>query len=153
MSEEPVTAARIIVREAGPADADAIAGLSAQLGYPASTGDMEKRIADIAEDDDCIVLVADSNGSVIAWLLVHVCRLVTSDRLAQIAGLVVDESNRGRGVGALLMRKAEEWARGKGCRGVILRSRSTRKDAHAFYRKLGYSDIKTQDVFLKVFRA
>lgn len=140
------------VRQAKASDGSRIAGLSGQLGYPASVGDMKRRIEEINRDDNCELLVAESDGSVVAWLLIHVYRLISSDCLAQVAGLVVDRAHRNQGIGALLMERAEEWARRKKCRGVMLRSRSTRKDAHTFYKRLGYSEIKTQDVFLKEFK-
>jgi GNAT superfamily N-acetyltransferase len=152
MTRERGATAKIIVRLAKPADGPDIAGLSGQLGYPASVNDMERRIGEICEDDNCRLLVAESDGCVVAWLLVHIYRLVSSDCLAQIAGLVVDQSHRNQGIGALLVERAEEWAQSKKCRGVLLRSRSARKDAHRFYRRLGYSGIKTQDVFLKEIR-
>ena len=114
--------------------------------------DVRRRIDDILGDDDCELLVAEIGGAVVAWVLVHLYRLVTSDCLAQVAGLVVDETHRNKGIGALLMEKAEEWACGKNCRGIMLRSRSTRKGAHRFYERLGYSDVKMQDVFLKEFK-
>jgi len=139
------------IRCARTVDGSQIAGLSGQLGYPSTMSDVKRRIVEIDGDDNCELLVAESDGSVVAWLLVHVYRLVTSDCLAQVAGLVVDRAHRNQGIGALLMDKAEEWARGKNCRGVMLRSRSARKEAHKFYKRLGYSAIKTQDVFLKEF--
>lgn len=142
----------IEVRTAVAADGSSIAALSSQLGYPARVGDVKRRVSEITEDENCELLVAVSKGAVVAWLLIHVYRLVTSDCLAQVAGLVVDEAHRNQGIGALLMASAEEWARDRNCRGVMLRSRSARKSAHRFYERLGYSDIKTQDVFLKEFR-
>lgn len=99
-----------------------------------------------------MLYVAEMDGRAVAWLLVHVYRLVSSEYLAQIAGLVVDASYRNQGIGALLMERAERWARDRACRGVMLRSRVTRKDAHAFYKRLGYASIKTQEVFLKEFK-
>ena len=144
--------AETTVRTAGGADACRIAGLSGQLGYPARVTDVRRRIEDISGDDNCELLVAESDGEVVAWLLIHIYRLVTSDCLAQVAGLVVDQAHRNQGIGALLMKKAEEWACDRNCRGIMLRSRSARKGAHRFYERLGYSDIKTQDVFLKEFK-
>ena len=141
----------IAVRCARAADGPQIAGLTGQLGYPSTTADVKRRIAEINGDQNGELLVAESDDSVVAWLLVHVYRLVTSDCLAQVAGLVVDRAYRNKGIGALLMEKAEEWARDRSCRGVMLRSRSTRKEAHKFYKRLGYSTTKTQDVFLKEF--
>ena len=152
MTGERGAKAEIIVRSARTADGAEIADLSGQLGYPASVNDMKRRIAGICEDENCMLLVAESDGCVVAWLLIHLYRQVSSDCLAQVGGLVVDEAHRNQGIGARLMERAEEWARERDCRGVMLRSRSTRKDAHAFYKRLGYSDIKTQDVFLKEFK-
>lgn len=144
--------AKTSIREAKVSDGADIADLSKQLGYPCTVIDMKRRIGEICEDDNCVLLVAEADGCVVAWLLVHLYRLVSSECLAQIGGLVVDETHRNQGIGALLVERAEEWARGRKCRGVILRSRSTRKDAHNFYKRLGYTGIKTQDVFLKEFK-
>jgi GNAT superfamily N-acetyltransferase len=140
---------KLTIRPAAPGDVTAISELSAQLGYPASIDHITRRVDEICGDESCLLLVCEADGAVVAWLLVHIYRLVTSDRLAQVAGLVVDEASRGRGIGAELMKRAEEWAGENGCRGIMLRSRTARKEAHAFYRRLGYSEIKTQRVFLK----
>jgi GNAT superfamily N-acetyltransferase len=45
---------------------------------------------------------------------------------------------RGRGIGAQLLRTAEQLAREKGCYQMQLTSRSVRDDAHRFYRANGY---------------
>jgi GNAT superfamily N-acetyltransferase len=152
MAKKRGAAAKTTVREATTSDGADIADLSGQLGYPATVNDIKKRIGEICDDDDCMLLVAEAGGCIVAWLLIHLYRLVSSDCLAQVAGLVVDEAHRNQGIGALLMERAEEWAHERKCRGVILRSRSTRKDAHNFYKRLGYAGIKTQDVFLKEFK-
>ncbi|MGD9139957.1 MAG: GNAT family N-acetyltransferase [bacterium] len=152
MSTDRGATAGTTIREAQVKDGAEIADLSGQLGYPATVNDMKRRLGEICGDDNCMLLVAESDGCVVAWLLIHIYRLVSSDSLAQIAGLVVDEKHRNQGIGALLMERAEAWARAKMCRGVMLRSRATRKDAHNFYKRLGYACIKTQDVFLKEFK-
>jgi len=151
MSADRGTTASTTIREAHVKDGADIADLSGQLGYPATVSDMKRRIGEICEDENCMLFVAESNGCVVAWLLIHLYRLVSSDCLAQIAGLVVDETHRNQGIGARLMERAETWARAKACRGVILRSRTTRQGAHNFYKRLGYACIKSQDVFLKEF--
>ena len=65
----------------------------------------------------------------------------------EVAGLVVDEKCRGRGIGRALMGRAESWAREHGCAMVSLRSNVIRSEAHAFYQGLGYSLVKTQHAF------
>jgi GNAT superfamily N-acetyltransferase len=62
---------------------------------------------------------------------------------------VVDEQARGAGVGRALMARAEQWARDHGCVAVTLRTNVVRTEAHAFYEKLGYGNVKTQHAYRK----
>jgi len=141
--------ARFEIRSAKPEDAVRLAELATQLGYPSSREQVERRLAEVLPNADHAVLVAVENGRVIGWGHAYVCRLVESERSAELGGLVVDEEERGSGAGRLLMEHLEAWARTKGCRAVTLRSNILRKDAHAFYHKLGYTQIKTQHAFRK----
>ncbi len=83
------------------------------------------------------------------WVHAHVSHLVENDPEAEIGGLVVDEAYRRTGAGGLLMERAEQWARDRGLKSVYLRSNIIRKDAQAFYKKLGYEIVKTQYAFRK----
>ncbi|KPL22156.1 MAG: hypothetical protein AMJ93_07880, partial [Anaerolineae bacterium SM23_84] len=64
-------------------------------------------------------------------------------------GLVVDSNWRGRGVGRALLEAAEAWALEGGSEVMYVRSRITRVDAHAFYKHLGYRELKTSLTFVK----
>jgi GNAT superfamily N-acetyltransferase len=77
------------------------------------------------------------------------CGVRRDCRFVVIAGLVVDRGRRQQGIGRLLMAEAERWAREQGCSIVRLWSSKGRADAHAFYRRLGYADVKTQHAFAK----
>lgn len=68
---------------------------------------------------------------------------------AELAGLVVDESVRGSGVGAALLAAAEDWARAQGFASMRVRSNVIRERAHRFYEREGYARIKAQAVFRK----
>jgi GNAT superfamily N-acetyltransferase len=52
--------------------------------------------------------------------------------------LVVGSEHRGLGVGRALISMAEDWARQKGAREVMLTTHERRADAHRFYRSVGY---------------
>jgi GNAT superfamily N-acetyltransferase len=96
------------------------------------------------------VLVAESGeGRVVGWLHVAARTQLTEDASAEILGLVVDESARGNGIGAALVRAAEEWARAQGCVRIRVRSRDTRERAHRFYEREGYARNKVQLVLHK----
>jgi GNAT superfamily N-acetyltransferase len=140
---------RIIVRLARVDDAEPVAELAAQLGYPTPPEQMRRRLAQVLQAEDHAVYVAELDGQVVGWI--HVCArpLVQVDRAAEIEGLVVDEDLRGRGIGRLLVRQIERWARERGCGTVYVRSNAVRKGAHAFYARMGYEHIKTSLTFHK----
>jgi ribosomal protein S18 acetylase RimI-like enzyme len=147
---DSVPAAAVTVRAATPADAPQIARLSGQLGYPTTPEEAVQRLAQLEGDARHAVYVAESAPSqVVGWIHVEECRLIESDTRAEINGLVVDERHRSRGAGRILMEHAEQWARARGCRAVVLRSNVIRTRAHAFYQELGYQTLKTQKYFRK----
>ena len=138
------------IRAAQMEDAGRLAELSGQLGYPCTAGDMRRRLRDLLADPEHAVWVAENESSTIAgWIHVFVKRLLESDREVEIGGLVIDENFRGQGAGMALVERAEGWATARGLKSVYVRSNIVRKDAHAFYQKLGYKIIKTQSAFRK----
>jgi N-acetylglutamate synthase-like GNAT family acetyltransferase len=141
----------LTVREAALADAARIADLATQLGYPSSTEQVLVRLRTLPQDGSHAVYVAQNEtDAVVGWLHVFALYPVAHDRVAEIAGLVVDATCRSSGVGKRLMEAAEHWARGKGLSAVVLRSNVIRESAHKFYEKLGYTRIKTQHAFRKI---
>jgi GNAT superfamily N-acetyltransferase len=130
-------------------DAAAFATLATQLGYPAAPRQVEERLAAVVDDLKHLILAAVSGGRVVGWAHAYVCCLVESDTFAELGGLVVDESHRGKGVGGKLLEKVEDWARQKGCGAVSVRSNVIRQQAHRFYAARGYDQIKTQHSFRK----
>lgn len=143
--------ARVVVRPVTIADVPRLAELCGQLGYASTIQDIEQRLRLIQPDEKAIVFVAEQpGGQVVGWVHVFVHRTIEVDPSAEIGGLVVDESCRSKGVGRLLMERAERWAREKGCLAVTLRSNVIRERAHAFYENLGYTVIKAQKAFRKV---
>jgi GNAT superfamily N-acetyltransferase len=86
---------------------------------------------------------------VAGWIQIFREQTVMTQARVEVAGLVVDEKYRGRGIGRALMQHAEAWAREHGCATVSLRSNVIRNEAHAFYKGLGYSLVKTQHAFRK----
>jgi GNAT superfamily N-acetyltransferase len=142
--------ASVRVREATFADAEALAELSRQLGYPSTPAQVRARMESIAASPEHSIFMAEfASGKPAGMMDIFVMRTVESDARAELAGLVVDESCRSMGVGRVLLRRAEEWAREHACASVTLRSNVIRERAHAFYLRKGYSLVKTQRAFRK----
>lgn len=85
------------------------------------------------------VLVAEIDGAVVGCLTTSVMRVLHRPALVgRISMMVVDEGLRSRGIGARLVRAAEETLAAQGCYMVEVTSHARRTEAHRFYERLGY---------------
>ena len=91
------------------------------------------------EADGRVTLVAELGGDVVGCLTTSVMRVLHRPApVGRISMMVVDERLRSRGIGALLVRAAEEALAAQGCYMVEVTSHVRRIDAHRFYERLGY---------------
>lgn len=141
---------RITIREARIADAPQLAPLAKQLGYDSTPEEVAARLSGIFAGSEHIIFVAEQKGGELAgYVDAFLFRTAASNVRAEIAGLVVEEKSRARNIGRMLMARAEDWAREKGCSECGLRSNVIREGAHRFYENLGYRVNKTQKSFRK----
>ena len=129
-------------------DAGAVAALERELGYHGTAAQVAKRFASLHPSSDA-AFVATDDHCVTGWIHVHLVQTLTSERRADILGLVVSESARRTGVGRALVAHVEHWVREQGLATVRVRCSVVRVEAHEFYRALGYEASKRQDVFDK----
>jgi GNAT superfamily N-acetyltransferase len=135
-----------MIRLAMIADAKEIARLCLQLGNQIRVEQVEDRLEKINQEKDSVIFLYVMDNLICGW--VHVFgKCIIQLEYAEIGGLVVDTEYRGKGIGKNLMRKAEEWAMEKGYSEIRLRSGGHRKEAHTFYKSIGYENIKWQEVF------
>jgi GNAT superfamily N-acetyltransferase len=138
------------IRSATPADAQEVARLCAQWGYPVSGNDARGRIDRLLSSTVHTIQVAEQDGRLIGWITGEVRISLGSDPRAEITGLVVDSDARRSGVGSLLVASVEGWAAANGCHEMFLRSSVARTEAHPFYERLGFRRTKTQHAYNKV---
>lgn len=144
--------ARVRIRKARRADAEQIAQLSGELGYPATAAQITARLRQLVPASKHAVFVAESLDAapgLIGWVHVSVAHLLESDTRAEVNGLIVADGQRSVGAGAKLLEAAEHWARRCGCRAMNVRSNVIRERAHKFYERQGYEHYKTQKAFRK----
>jgi GNAT superfamily N-acetyltransferase len=145
-----VDSASIRIRKAQRKDAERIAQLSGELGYPASAKQIAERLRRLKPATKHAVFVAESPAAGLhGWVHVSTSHLLESDLRAEVNGLIVAEGQRSAGAGAKLLQAAEEWARRRGCKGMNVRSNVIRERAHKFYERNGYEHYKTQKAFRK----
>lgn len=131
---EPMT----VVRPAAEADAEAIAALLTDEGYPAGPSDIVERLTRFASAHSQ-VLVAEHDGAVLGFVAFHALpRFEHDDRIVRILALVVDAGARERGVGRSLMAAAGEAATELGAAFMEVTAGHHRQDAKRLYESAGY---------------
>ena len=140
----------IEIRAAEDRDISTLARLAGELGYPSTPEQVRKRFADIqAAPHQATFVAVGKADAVIGWIHLSEARSLESEPRAEITGLVVDSNFRGGGAGRLLVKRGEDWARGRGLAVIGVRSNIIRERTHLFYERLGYAITKTQKVFRK----
>jgi len=130
-----------VIRPAAAADAPHLAKLLTELGYPASADAVSERLAHWLPDQASLVLVAERGDRIIGCISLHaIPYLERTGRWLRIESLVVQEQERGAGTGRALVAVAEQLAGDWNCLQIEVTSLRSRSDAHAFYRRLGFTD-------------
>jgi ribosomal protein S18 acetylase RimI-like enzyme len=144
---KPKPEPKLVLRDARPKDAEAIAGLIAALGYEVGAADARKRLAILVKAGQQ-ALVAEKGGIVGVLTTSMMTVLHRPKPVGRISMLVVAEEARGGGIGGALVAEAEKRLAAGGCGLVEVTSNRQRLRAHTFYERLGYE--RTSYRFAKV---
>ena len=139
----------MIIREATIEDAFAICNIScADLGYDCSCEFVSTRISNLDKGREK-VFVAEVNGIVAGYIHAEKYQTLYFEPMINILGLAVSSEFRRRGIGRMLLKRAERWANEVGIHKIRLNSGASRKEAHLIYRAMGYNNEKGQIRFIK----
>jgi GNAT superfamily N-acetyltransferase len=128
----------ITLRPATTADAERIAALFTDEGYPAGPSDIVERLERFGSPHSRVI-VAEHDGEVLGFIAIHALpRFEHDDRIVRVVALVVDAGVRERGVGHLLMAEAENIGRELGAVFTEVTAGHHRPDAQRLYESLGY---------------
>jgi GNAT superfamily N-acetyltransferase len=138
-----------LLRAARLDDAEELARLAAELGYPASATDMHDRLRVLLVHPDHRICVVEEGALLLGWIAVELRRTLESGERIEIVGLIVDARSRGKGIGRMLVADAEQWALQSGFDSISVRSNIARDASHLFYESQGYIRRKTQHAYVK----
>jgi ribosomal protein S18 acetylase RimI-like enzyme len=131
------------IRRATTDDAEAIATLFTDEGYPAGPSDIVERLGRFASDHSQ-VLVAELDGAVLGFVALHALpRFEHDDRIVRILALVVDAGARERGLGRALIAEAERVGTELGAAFTEITAGHHRPEARRLYESLGYDATVT----------
>ena len=137
----------IVIRSIVEQDAERVNELSMQLGYKMPIGQTLANIRMVLASHGHTAFVALHGHKIIGWIGVAEALQIESAPFCEIRGLIVDEGYRAQGIGKLLIEKVKQWSQETGNKSLRLRCNTIRKEAHLFYRHLGFKEIKEQKVF------
>ncbi len=142
----------MFLRQALVNDFERIHKLSSQLGYGYPTFQLKKNLKEIMTlKDHRIYVIENENNEVVGYVHGQIYYLLFFDRLVDILGIVVEQNYRRKGYGKMLMGKIEKWAKENNCRGIRFTSNVKRKEAHLFYKTIGFMNRKESKCFIKIF--
>jgi GNAT superfamily N-acetyltransferase len=127
------------IRHADAGDADGVAALAAELAlsFPFSPERFRMNYPAVLVAEGTCLLVAARGPERVGYLLgFRHLTFYANGPVGWVEEVVVRGQDRGRGVGAALMRMFERWAAGQDC---VLVALATRRAA-PFYRALGYDE-------------
>ena len=134
---EQVHAAPLRLAVAG--DAPELSRLFSQLGHPASASDLIARWTPWTAAGNSALVAARADGTLAGVAVLHsMWTLHRPQPLGRITALVVDEAERGTGVGRRLVEAAEALFTRAGCGMLEITSNVALVKAHAFYERIGY---------------
>jgi ribosomal protein S18 acetylase RimI-like enzyme len=139
----------VTLRPARETDAEQVASLLTELGYPSTVSSVKDRLDRAQQSKTSHCLVAEDVDEVIGLMSAELIPYFpTGTTVCRVTSLVVASQHRCRGVGDMLMAAAAAFAHEHQCSGIELTSAERRVDAHRFYERLGFSRTG-----LKLFRA
>src|SRR5436305_14003148 len=121
--------------------------LCSQLGYQIPAEQVRSNIEAFLKREDAAAFAALHENMVAGWITVAYVISISSLPVCEIRGLVVDQQYRRNNIGTKLIEYAKQWCKEKKCGKLRLRCNVKRKEAHAFYRHLGFNEKKEQTVF------
>ena len=138
-----MTQTDLTFRPAAIQDAEGIAALFTDEGYPAGPSDIVARLGRFASEHSRVV-VAEHDGTVLGFVALHaIPRFEHDDRIVRILALVVDAGARERGVGRGLIGEAERVAAELGAAFIEITAGHHRPEARRLYESLGYDATVT----------
>ena len=137
------------IREATIQDAFAICNISCNdLGYDCSCEFVTTRINNLDRVREK-VFVAEVNGIVAGYIHVEKYETLYFEPMINVLGLAVSSKFRRCGIGRTLLNYTESWANEVGIKKMRVNSGVSRKEAHSFYRAMGFNNEKEQIRFIK----
>jgi GNAT superfamily N-acetyltransferase len=135
------------IRPGRAGDARELARLCTELGYPSTETQVRERLVRLTGADHGLFVAESTGGRLRGVVDVHVRLVLEEDPFAELIALVVNEDERGEGIGSALVAEAVRWARDRRLPKLWVRISLWREATPRFYERLGFHQLKQQHVY------
>lgn len=144
MSEESESSEEVVIEEANEVTDELVAAWSRLLPQVSSSAEplSHKELEEIVNSPTTTLFMARVGGRYVGSLTLVTFRIPDGKR-SWIEDVVVDEEERGKGIGDALNRAAIEKAQRVGTRSIDLTSNPKREAANKLYQRLGFKVRET----------
>lgn len=118
------------------------------LGYKCKKELVKMQIEHLDEKRE-MVFVAEVDNVVVGYIHVEKYNVLYFNSMTNILGLAVAKKHQKQGWGRKLIEAAEQWSKENDIYTIRLNSGIGRKEAHKFYRAIGFGEEKEQIRFIK----
>jgi GNAT superfamily N-acetyltransferase len=132
-----------MTRDATAADAQELARLLTQLGYPTTPARVTATLPAATGDRGGVIVVEAEDGRLTAFAAYQIVYFFEDAApRCRVTALAVDEHARRTGIGRSILAEVERRARSRGCTEIEVASsrRAERDAAHKFYPAVGFGD-------------
>ncbi len=138
----------LLIRPMARTDAEAVAELAGELGYPCTAVEIGARL-EMVKKTDLLLVAVTSSDQPRGFIQANRTCVIEAGSWVEIVGLVVSSKVRRGGIGRRLIAEVERWAARVGAERLVVRSNTRRDESHRFYPAMGYEMVKTQAVYQK----
>ena len=132
------------IRKSVSSDLDSISNLLNQLGYNPQIDQIKNTIDSTTSE----VYIAEDSGIIVGLMsLIYFDYFPTTEKICRITSIVVDETQRNKGIGSKLIEFVKSEGKKRKCMGIEITTSTERHETHVYYEKLGF--VKTSFRYYK----
>ena len=134
-----------MIRPARETDAEALAPLLAQLGYPFGSAEIAPVLPELLRDPAHHVLVAEDDGEVVGFVNGGRSRSADPAYPGEIYAIYVLPAHHGHGHGSALMRAGARELVARGWRAMVIWVLRENAPSRLFYERMGGTHLRDRD--------
>jgi len=129
---------KLIIRKARKEDVNSVSYLLKQLGYDTALLSVEEMLLNLSTDNNEIYVCELKEQIIAVMSIIFFDYFPSAQKLCRITALIVDEENRGSGIGSKLINFAKSVALSKKCSVLEVTTSLEREQTQKYYEDIGF---------------